>query len=299
VSWAKLDDRYDDNRKIKRAWKRNPRAVGIHAMAITYSSRHNTDGRIDIDWLEDRLPKQSDRDKTIAVLVDTGLFDVIDEETWQVHDYLEYNASKEGREEQSHAAREAARVRWAKAEEAKRIAAEEARRNAEADAERNAQRNAERIPDCNADPMLPPARPGPSEEKETPKPPQPNIEERAIELGFDEWLADHAAVTGKTIPAKGTKTRADRAAQYVACCKEVPAPALESLKLATRAAHADPHRLENGYDGAENVLRVKKVLGLVDNGRRLANGMQGGKPPTLREIQAAQQARQEREGRAA
>jgi len=192
VSWAKLDDRYDDNRKIKRAWKRNPRAVGIHAMAITYSSRHNTDGRIDIDWLEDRLPKQSDRDKTIAVLVDTGLFDVIDEETWQVHDYLVYNASKEGREEQSHAAREAARVRWAKAEEAKRIAAEEAQRNAEADAER--------IADCNADRI-----PGPYEEQQTALSDTSDLDAARARLKtsteqqvFDAWI-EATGKTGKTV----------------------------------------------------------------------------------------------------
>lgn len=209
MSWAKLDDRYDDNRKIKRAWKRNPRAVGIHAMAITYSSRHNTDGRIDIDWLEDRLPKQSDRDKTIAVLVDTGLFDVIDEETWQVHDYLEYNASKEGREEQSHAAREAARVRWAKAEEAKRIAAEEAQRNAEADAERIADCNADRIPERNADamrdPMLPPARPGPYEEQQTALSDASDLDAARARLKtsteqqvFDAWI-EATGRTGATV----------------------------------------------------------------------------------------------------
>jgi hypothetical protein len=113
------------------------------------------------------------------------------------------------------------------------------------------------------------------EAEDPPNPPRgkrkkgPDIEERAVELGFDDWLADHAAVTGKTIPGRGTMTRTKLAGQYVACCKEVPAPALDSLKLATRAAHTDPHRLENGYDGAENVLRPTKVLGLFNNGRRL------------------------------
>jgi hypothetical protein len=122
---------------------------------------------------------------------------------------------------------------------------------------------------------------------------KPSIEEQAAVLGFDEWLMDLHAVTGKTIPAAGTKTRAALASNYVACCNEVPDdPPLPALKLATRAAHADPHRSKNGYDGPENVLRPTKILGLVDNGRRLANGHGADQPPTLKQVFAAQQARE-------
>lgn len=120
------------------------------------------------------------------------------------------------------------------------------------------------------------------------------IEEKAAALGFNEWLLDLHAVTGKTVPAAGTKTRHTLAGQYLACCSEVPDnPPLPALKLATRAAHADPHRKENGYDGAENVLRPTKILNLVDNGRRMAKGQLGAadKPPTVADIQAAQAAR--------
>ncbi len=113
------------------------------------------------------------------------------------------------------------------------------------------------------------------------------VQQRAAALGFDEWLADHATVTGKTAPGVGTKTRAELAGRFVACCGEVPDPPLPALKLATRAAHADEYRREHGYDGAENVLRVTKVLGLVNNGRRLQTGAQ--RAPTSAEIVAATQ----------
>jgi hypothetical protein len=135
-------------------------------------------------------------------------------------------------------------------------------------------------------------------EEEVEVPPNPRrgkasiAEEKAVALGFAEWLEDHHKVTGKTTPAPGTKTRATLASRYVDCCAELPAEwgqPLSSMKLATRGAHGNEHRVQNGYDGAENVLRVTKILGLVDNGRRLAKslGPVGGGPGSVSDIQAA------------
>jgi hypothetical protein len=93
VSWARLDDRYDDNRKVKRAWRTHPRAVGLHAMAITYSARHETDGLIDLDWLIEKVPAARERERVVRVLVEAGLFEALDGEMFMVHDYLEFNPS--------------------------------------------------------------------------------------------------------------------------------------------------------------------------------------------------------------
>lgn len=93
MTWAKFDDRYDDNRKVKKAWRSDPAAIGLHAMAITYSSRHETDGVVDLDWLEEKMPNARARQRTIVALVDAGLFDPIDGDRFQVHDYLSYNPS--------------------------------------------------------------------------------------------------------------------------------------------------------------------------------------------------------------
>lgn len=288
MSWAKLDDRYDDNRKIKRAWRKDRASIGLHAMAITYCSRHRTDGVVDIEWLEDKLPVQRERAKAIAVLVDVGLFEPLDDgEHWFVHDYLEYNPSRQHREQASDAARNAALVRWSKEQDAKRTTDPHANGNAD----RNAKSNA----DGMRDPMPHPTQPIPTRTR-TPKAPSDGIEEKATALGFDEWLLDLHTVTGKTVPAAGTKTRHTLAGQYVACCDELPDdPPLPALKLATRAAHADPHRKSNGYDGPENVLRPTKILNLVDNGRRMANGQLGpgaDRPATVAEIQANQRRRE-------
>jgi hypothetical protein len=94
VSWAKFDDLYDDHRKIKRAWKRHPRAVGLHSMAVTYCARHETDGVVDPEWLEEKLPATKERNAVLAVLVDCGLFEPLQDDHYLVHDYLDFNESR-------------------------------------------------------------------------------------------------------------------------------------------------------------------------------------------------------------
>jgi hypothetical protein len=93
VAWGRFDDRYDDNRKVKRAWRANRGAIGLHAMAITYSSRHETDGLIDLDWLIEKVPAARERERVVRVLVEAGLFEALDGEMFMVHDYLEFNPS--------------------------------------------------------------------------------------------------------------------------------------------------------------------------------------------------------------
>lgn len=98
MSWARFDDRYDDHPKVKRAWRRHPAAVGLHAMAITYSTRHLTDGLIGIEWLEEKLPRRVEREKCLVALIGSGLLERVDDHTFRVHDFLEYNESRAERE---------------------------------------------------------------------------------------------------------------------------------------------------------------------------------------------------------
>lgn len=110
MSWAKFDDLYDDNKKIKRAWRASRGAIALHAMAITYCARHELDGIVDTDWLIDKLPKDAERTKILSVLVEHNLFKVVDDEHYEINDYLEYNPSKADAE----ARREKDRIRKAK-----------------------------------------------------------------------------------------------------------------------------------------------------------------------------------------
>lgn len=92
MTWARLDDLYDDHRKVKRAWRAHPRAVGLHVMAIAYCSRHGTDGVVDLAWITEKIPGRADRGKVLAALVECGLFDAPDDAgSYRVHDFLDWN----------------------------------------------------------------------------------------------------------------------------------------------------------------------------------------------------------------
>lgn len=102
MPYAHFDDRYDDNLKLKRAWKRSPAVVGLHAMAITYCSRHNTDGTLPVDWIDEKLTllpvKPRERTRILEVALELNLLERVDEETYRVHDFLEWNRSRAQRQ---------------------------------------------------------------------------------------------------------------------------------------------------------------------------------------------------------
>lgn len=101
---------------------------------------------------------------------------------------------------------------------------------------------------------------------------------RARDAGFDDWLADHQEVTAHRPPGKATKAYATIAGQYLACLADY---SLEDLKLASRGAHLDRNRRENGWDTADSVLRVTKVHKLVEAGRRGSVGVVGQSSPGM------------------
>jgi hypothetical protein len=93
VSWAKLDDRFAGNRKVRRAWKREPASIGLYVFALTYCAQHETDGLIDPEFVEDIMPTKKDRERAVAVLLDVGLWEQ-GEDGYMVHDYLDYQPSR-------------------------------------------------------------------------------------------------------------------------------------------------------------------------------------------------------------
>jgi hypothetical protein len=101
MPYARLDDRWDDHRKIKRAWRRQPAAVALHAMTITYCNRHNTSGEVDAEWIEEKLAllplKPAQRRAVLATLLDLELLERKDADTYVVHDFCDWNLSREQR----------------------------------------------------------------------------------------------------------------------------------------------------------------------------------------------------------
>jgi hypothetical protein len=117
----------DDTPKVKKAWRRNRATVGLWDMAKTRSARHEQDGLVPLEWVEEKLPDTSERDEVLAVMLDVGLFvklpagerkrvkvsrvkkgktveytihyGPLDEDSFIVHDFLEFNESKVESEE--------------------------------------------------------------------------------------------------------------------------------------------------------------------------------------------------------
>jgi hypothetical protein len=158
MSWAKFDDRYDDNRKLKRAWRHSRAAVGLHAMAVTYCCRHRTDGLVDIEWLEEKIPNERERTRTVSVLVEFELLHKVDDEHYRIHDFLDYNSSRQDREALSKAGQKAANARWTGGSGSDPHADE----HADAQSEAHAQPNADRM----RNPMPHPTTPHPYREEE-------------------------------------------------------------------------------------------------------------------------------------
>lgn len=114
MTWARLDDLYDDHPKLLAAVHVSPLAAAVHAHAITATARRETNGLVDPFWLLARVPDEKERTQTLSVLRELGLFDVLPagesreladaqgyhvtlgpwtEDRYLVHDYLDYNPS--------------------------------------------------------------------------------------------------------------------------------------------------------------------------------------------------------------
>lgn len=77
MTWSRFDDGYDEHEKVQDAWHSEPAAIGLHVMATTACNRWLSDGVIRPRWLQAQLPEKRLREKTLRVLVDVELFDVI------------------------------------------------------------------------------------------------------------------------------------------------------------------------------------------------------------------------------
>lgn len=195
---------------------------------------------------------------TLVKLQDVGVLER-DEELacWRVHDWVEYNP------EPRHDATNTERQRRYRE-----------RRNARRNAGDNAPGNAVTPPVSNGTVTVPGTG---SRRGSPPRSPQGDAldnardrlkrdREQQLLAEFDEWLADHEAVTGRTAPAVGTKARQALLESYRG--RRAETYSADDLKLATRGAHASDYRREHGYDKAESVLRPTKVHDLVVDGRR-------------------------------
>jgi hypothetical protein len=93
MTWTKLDDRFHDHPKIRRAWRRDRTALGLHVLTINYSSAHDLDGLVMPEFVEDQLPDRDERERATKVLLDCDLW-TDREDGWLIHDFLDFNPSR-------------------------------------------------------------------------------------------------------------------------------------------------------------------------------------------------------------
>ncbi|MFJ6667463.1 hypothetical protein [Streptomyces sp. NPDC091383] len=90
MPWVKLDDRFPSHRKVALL---SDRAFRLHVSAICWCAENLTDGRI-ADRELALVAKIRGIKATAKVLEDAGLWDRI-EGGWEIHDYLDYNPSRD------------------------------------------------------------------------------------------------------------------------------------------------------------------------------------------------------------
>lgn len=86
MSWAKLDDAIYSHPKILRA---NLQAVGLYALSIAYSARHDLDGALPAE----AVAMLARGDRSLAdQLVELGLYE-LQQNGYKIHNFLKYNPS--------------------------------------------------------------------------------------------------------------------------------------------------------------------------------------------------------------
>ena len=90
MPWVKLDDRFPSHRKIALL---SDRAFRLHVSAMCWCAENLTDGRISDRELA-LVTRVRGVKATAKQLEDAGLWDRT-EDGWEIHDYLEYNPSRE------------------------------------------------------------------------------------------------------------------------------------------------------------------------------------------------------------
>lgn len=105
MPWVRLDESFADHPKIERA---GPLAAWLHVAALCYCSRHLTDGRLP-KAKAIRLADIPDPAEHVSALLREGIW-TEDDSDYVLHDYLDYQPSRQDVE----AERAAARQRMAK-----------------------------------------------------------------------------------------------------------------------------------------------------------------------------------------
>ena len=117
MAWTRIDDDFHSHPKVQQAWQASRPSLGLHLLAMSHCGHYLTDGCISESFVRTCLPAAAARRQAVAALVDAGLWEC-EGSGWIIHDYLNFNPSREqvetDRAERSEHASHAANVRWGK-----------------------------------------------------------------------------------------------------------------------------------------------------------------------------------------
>jgi len=106
VPWGRLDDSLYDHPKLNDLGRHRLPCIGLWAIAISWSNRYLTDGHIPAD----QVRRLGGTPALAEWLVRVGLWDKV-ADGYRVHDFLEFNSSRQEVEDGRAAARERMRRR--------------------------------------------------------------------------------------------------------------------------------------------------------------------------------------------
>lgn len=105
MTWGRLDDSFYSHPKVLQAWNEDRASIGLHALALAWVANHEQDGKVPPHVVAMLMPDQPDRDRAVATLVDVGLWHE-NGAGYVIHDYLDYNPSREYLEQRREADRD-------------------------------------------------------------------------------------------------------------------------------------------------------------------------------------------------
>jgi hypothetical protein len=94
MAWVRIDDQLHAHPKVLHAMSTDPTSVGLHLPALSYSAAYLTDGAVDEAFVRQLLVNRRRRERAIDALVEAGLW-LPNGGGWQIHDYLDFNESRE------------------------------------------------------------------------------------------------------------------------------------------------------------------------------------------------------------
>lgn len=109
MPWAKLDDGIVDNLKTLSVWSGDPAAFALDIRAIAWSAKQLTNGFVPTQLVAAWFPAAEQRARLVDLLIASGRWEVAEQDGWLIHDFLDYNPSREEIEAERDAKQKAGR----------------------------------------------------------------------------------------------------------------------------------------------------------------------------------------------